>query len=399
MPTPADWYAPGASARVAASFAVNDAGEAEIIRADGRRHRAEWHEVKVSARLADVPRRLEFPDGGWASVADNAYIDRALARAGRRGFAERAGRVLHFFERRLWAAMLLLGVAVAVGVAVVRVGIPAAADYAAAKLPGDAVAQLGDDFYERLHEHGWLRPSRLSAADWTRAHAVFDAVAADLNGEFRDLGGPGAALGRGHSAGEFHYRLRLHAFSFGGGDGDDGDGDEDARIANAFALPSGIVVFTDALVEALDDAQLAAVAAHEIGHVRGRHALRILIQSASALALFGVLSGDVSGLAIAPVALAQLQYSRDFETEADCFAYRYLAAKGIAWETFGAALARIEAAHSAPAESAESPPADRPRDQHRGQDRFAAGLLELLSTHPRSAARADPAAHCRGLRR
>lgn len=387
-PAPADWYAPGASAKAAAMFRVNDAGEAEIVLADGRRHRAEWHEVKVSPRLADVPRRLEFPGGGWASVADNDAIDRALAAAGRRNFGARAGRFLHFMERRLWAAAVLLCVAAAVGFAVVRVGIPAAADYAAAKLPGAPIEQLGDEFYERLREQNWLQTSRLPTAELWRAHAVFDEVAADLNGEFRNI-----HIGANqNAAAEFNYRLRVHAFSFG--DDDDGDGDDDdAPIANAFALPSGIVVFTDALVERLDDAQLAAVAAHEIGHVQGRHALRILIRSASVLALFGVLSGDVSGLAIAPVVLAQLQYSRDFETEADCFAYRYMAAKGIAWETFGQALARIEAD---PADLQNRPATrDRRADRDRDRDGVTAKLLALLSSHPPSDARADPAAHCR----
>lgn len=380
-PTPVDWYAPGASAKVAASFSVNDAGEVEIIRADGRRHRAEWREVTVSPRLADVPRRLEFPDGGWASVADNDAIDRALARAGEQ---RRAGRFLHFLESRLWTAAVLLLVAAASVVAVVRVGIPAAADYAATVMPGDMVAQLSDEFYERLVDRDWLQPSRLSVADWNRAYTVFDEVAADLNGEFRNIN-----IGRGASENKFHYRLRVHAFSFG----DDGD---ETPVANAFALPSGIVVFTDALVERLDDAQLASVAAHEIGHVQGRHALRILIRSASALALFGVLSGDVSGLAIAPVALAQLQYSRDFETEADCFAYRYMAAKGIAWETFGEALARIEkdAAADSQARPAMRDRADHDRRDQGGRD-ITARLLEFLSSHPPSAARADPAAHCR----
>ncbi|MDD9821522.1 MAG: M48 family metallopeptidase [Gammaproteobacteria bacterium] len=391
MPTPADWYAPGASTKVAAQFAVNDAGEAEIVCADGRRHRAEWREVTVSPRLARLPRRLEFPDGGWAEVADNDAVDRALLRdrSRPRPFAARAARVLHFFERRLWTAVLLLGVAAAVGITVVRVGIPAAADFAAARLPGDAVAQIGDDFYQRLRDIGWLRASRLSAAEWTRAYQVFDAVAADLTGN-------------NHGGDAFHYRLRLHDFSFDddgdddGDDGDNGDAGESMSIANALAFPSGLVVFTDELVTRLDDAQLAAVAAHEIGHVRGRHTLRMLIQSASVLTLFGLLIGDVSGLTLAPLALAQLQYSRDFETEADCFAYRYMAAKGIAWETFGEALARIEVDESTVDSTTVT--RDHGHEQHRDRDRdqdgIAARLLELLSTHPPSAARADPAAHC-----
>ena len=68
-----------------------------------------------------------------------------------------------------------------------------------------------------------------------------------------------------------------------------------ALKANAFALPSGIVVLTDEL-EALaqHDDELSAVFAHEIGHVVHRHSMRMVIQhSASALLMLGLL-GDVN---------------------------------------------------------------------------------------------------------
>jgi len=367
METPADWYAPGCSGKTAAAFSLSESGDAEIRCADGRRYRARWRDIKVSPRLAGVPRRVEFPGGGWACVADNDFIDRQSARAGALG--KRAARALYFLESCLWMAPVLLVMALAVAVAVVRHGIPAAAELAAANLPGDTVAQLGDDFYRRLQDYQWLQPSQLSEAQRARAQAAFDEVAADFAG-----GDP------------FHYRLRLHAFSFGA---------EGPPIANALAFPSGIVVMTDRLVEILPDSEhIKAVAAHEIGHIRGRHTLRLLIQNASVLTLFGLLIGDVSGLTIAPVVLAQLQYSRDFETEADCFAYRHLAARGIAWQTFGEALARIEDDYrqwpDAPPHTSPSP-ADQDADRDAGA---AARLLELLSTHPPSAARADPAAHC-----
>ncbi|MDD9856706.1 MAG: M48 family metallopeptidase [Gammaproteobacteria bacterium] len=367
METPADWYAPGCSAKTAAAFSLSESGDAEIRCADGRRYRARWRDIQVSPRLAGVPRRVEFPGGGWACIADNDFIDRQSARAGALG--GRAARALYFLESRLWMAPVLLILALAVAVAVVRHGIPAAAELVAANLPGDAVARIGDDFYQRLQDYQWLQPSKLSETQRARARAAFDEVAADFAG-----GDP------------FHYRLRLHTFSFG---------HRGPPTANALAFPSGIVVMTDRLVEIMPDSEhIKAVAAHEIGHIRGRHTLRLLIQNASVLTLFGLLIGDVSGLALAPVVLAQLQYSRNFETEADCFAYRYLAARGIAWEVFGEALARIEDDdrqwQDAPPDTPPNP-ADRYADEDAGA---AARLLEFLSTHPPSAARADPAAHC-----
>jgi hypothetical protein len=48
----------------------------------------------------------------------------------------------------------------------------------------------------------------------------------------------------------------------------------DSTIANAFSAPGGYVFITTGMLKSLDnEAQLAGVLAHEIGHVTGRHAL------------------------------------------------------------------------------------------------------------------------------
>ena len=49
--------------------------------------------------------------------------------------------------------------------------------------------------------------------------------------------------------------------------------------ANAFALPDGVIVFTDELVDLLEsDAEILAVFAHGGGHVVERHSLRQILQ-------------------------------------------------------------------------------------------------------------------------
>jgi Zn-dependent protease with chaperone function len=83
-------------------------------------------------------------------------------------------------------------------------------------------------------------------------------------------------------------------------------------------------VITDDLVKiAKSDDEIIAVLAHEIGHVRGRHALRQLLQAAGISALAVAVLGDVSSfsaiLGAAP-ALLHAKHSRDFEREADTFA-------------------------------------------------------------------------------
>jgi len=101
---------------------------------------------------------------------------------------------------------------------------------------------------------------------------------------------------------------------------------------NAFALPGGVIVVTDALATLLatqPDA-LNGVIAHELGHVRHRHGLRLAVQSGVAGAAAGLLVGDVSSvLAGLPTLLVTLGYSRDFEREADEHAYAMMRAAGL----------------------------------------------------------------------
>ena len=94
---------------------------------------------------------------------------------------------------------------------------------------------------------------------------------------------------------------------------------------NAFALPAGMVVMTDELVNlSVDDREIDGVLLHEIGHVKERHALRSVIQNAGVFLLIASLSGDLSQISSAaaslPTVLVHSEYSRTFEREADRFA-------------------------------------------------------------------------------
>ncbi|WP_420455864.1 M48 family metalloprotease [Rubrivirga sp.] len=104
----------------------------------------------------------------------------------------------------------------------------------------------------------------------------------------------------------------------------------DSPVVNAFALPGGFIYVTRGLLAYLEnEAQLAVVLGHEIGHVLGRHSSE---QAARAqLSQFGllgaaVLGGVVGGGQVAEgilnyggtgLQLLQLKYGRGAEREAD----------------------------------------------------------------------------------
>jgi len=117
--------------------------------------------------------------------------------------------------------------------------------------------------------------------------------------------------------------------------------------ANAFAVPGGLVIMTDEMIELTEsDAELSAVLAHEIGHLAQRHGMRILLQDSASFVIIAGLTGDLSNVtalsATVPTLLMQSKYSRDFEREADEFSFEYLRSKNMDPTVLAALLTRLE---------------------------------------------------------
>jgi predicted Zn-dependent protease len=106
------------------------------------------------------------------------------------------------------------------------------------------------------------------------------------------------------------------------------------RIANAFALPGGVVLLTrDLLEEAGGPDEVAGVLAHELAHVQHRDALSHMIRNALLGGLWAATLGDYSGLMIVDpktaYETATLKFSREAEAAADDEALRRLTRQGI----------------------------------------------------------------------
>ncbi len=96
----------------------------------------------------------------------------------------------------------------------------------------------------------------------------------------------------------------------------------DSEMINAFALPGGFIYIYGGALAAMDnEAQLAAVLAHEIGHVAARHAVKQLQKAQIYGALSSILLKDekktIAELSNIAANLVFLGYSREAEFEAD----------------------------------------------------------------------------------
>ena len=104
----------------------------------------------------------------------------------------------------------------------------------------------------------------------------------------------------------------------------------DSPVINAFAVPGGYVYITRGILAYLNnEAELAGVVGHEIGHVTARHSAKQYSNAQLAqlgLGLGSVLSEDFarySGLAAQGIGLLFLKFSRDNERQSDDLGVEY----------------------------------------------------------------------------
>ena len=191
-------------------------------------------------------------------------------------------------------------------------GIPRAAEYIAFNMPSVVVEQFETDM--AILDRTMFDPSELTT---------------DRKNEIKRLMYP--FIEQYTSLPETHLKPRL---DFRSGMG-----------ANAFALPSGKIIFTDALVNLVEhDNELVAVFFHELGHLRQKHMMRRSIQDAIVTISVFFIIGDLDALEIAgaiPTLLTDMSYSRDFEREADLFALQQMNEQGIDLDYFRDVMKRL----------------------------------------------------------
>jgi Zn-dependent protease with chaperone function len=272
-----------------------------------------WPEQWSARRL---PRKVLVDLGprGSLEIADAALWQQALAAAGHQG------SVAQRMQTRWLPLAFVLVVAVGLVAAFSRWGTPWLASQLTRHVP---LAWEVDLAGQALHDMDarWLKPSKLPPARQAALRARFDALARDLPPQLRPYPG---------------YEPRL-ALQFRSG-----------MPANAFALPGGTIVMTDAIValadkEHLGDDALAGVLAHEIGHVMYRHTTRLVVEQGVLNVGLGLALGDISWLLSSGGALLTgLSYRRHHETEADCYATALMARTGAGTAPMADLLMKID---------------------------------------------------------
>ena len=136
---------------------------------------------------------------------------------------------------------------------------------------------------------------------------------------------------------------------------------DDSDVANAMALPGGLIIVTEGLLDQVEsENELAFVLGHELGHFRNRDHLRALGRGiVLSLFLATTMGNDVSSISVTVTDLTLRGFSRQQESSADEFGlalvYTHYGHVDEAWRLF---------------------------EKWDNDDRIMPGVVAYTSTHP-----------------
>jgi len=263
-------------------------------------------DVTITPQIGGIHARVKFSDNSVCEISDHQALEEILPDMYKRGR-------IHKWESSLKYAFAALVVTISIIWGGIEFVLPAAAKNVAEKIPLEWETAMGEQTLAGFEKVGLFEPSTLSEQRQQQLREKFNTALSNAGVE------PLPKI-------LFRYSKPLEV--------------------NALALPSGIIVFTDDMVEfAEDDRELIGILGHEYGHVQHRHVMRHVLQN-SALALFLIMiTGDVGSLSTLasamPLLLTQAKYSRQFEIEADAASVNFLQKQNIDSRFLSSILKRL----------------------------------------------------------
>lgn len=338
-----------------------------------------WPE-RWSAARAPMRVTVDLGDHGSVQVDEVAGWQAALTAARhRRSLAER----MQTQWRVLLGVFLVAAVAVA---AFYRWGTPWAAAQITRHVPLGWELSLSEKAMEQIDQH-YVKPTKLPKARQDQLRAEFNQLVRAIPEAQRRYG-------------SYQPQFRLEFRS--------------GMPPNAFALPGGTIVMTDAMVKHADqtpgtgDPALLGVLAHEIGHVEHRHTTRMVVEQGVLNVGLGLALGDVSTLVqMGASALTGLAYRRGHEVESDCYAVALMHQRGMSAAPMADLLLSLDRsdADEDDSEDEKAESADKAQAQTRASVASAAASVppkpkqpeaqrnerqwDWLSTHPDTVGRAE----------
>jgi Zn-dependent protease with chaperone function len=308
-------------------------------------------DLEVQAKLGSAKRLIDLPNGGRLQAADISELEAAMPSK-----QSAFWRGLHYLENHLGWVLVALMVTIFAGWLFLQFGVPKLAEYVANATPPAMEAKLGEQTLEGLDsKFGYFSPSKTAQKRKEDIYAALKSLCLAM----KDCP---------------NYRLEFRAGGMIG--------------ANAFALPGGIMVVTDEMVAlSKNDTEIIAVLAHEMGHVKMRHAFRQSLQGVLAGLILAAVTGDVSSVGSGlPAVLMQMRYSREHELEADDFALNAMQKACLPPKAFADILQRLQEQAFGGDDKDPKDKSAKTTQPQQNQDMVS----EILASHPDTQARIKP---------
>ncbi len=257
-----------------------------MIAGEGISIKTTLDDIHISSRVGNTPRLIKLQEDAVIHVSDNDALDEAIS-----GFWHTSTSA-HKLESRRSIVIISIVIMLISVLYFIFDGSDKVAKMLAYNLPSVVEKKIGTKAFEYIDEE-MLEPSKLKKERQKEISALF-------------------AKFDGAKEYTLHFRRGIGI--------------------NAFALPSGDIVITDELIEFSDgnNDMIFGVLAHEIGHVKRKHSMQMIIKASMVGILVGYFTGDVSTLATTLMSsVVQAKYSREFEREADAFAKETMQKSGV----------------------------------------------------------------------
>ncbi len=262
-------------------------------------------DITVSPRIGSAPRFINLPNGSQFECDDHAALDLLPQESPTED-------AVAWLEIKWPVALASVIVVFCLLVTGYFFGLPAAAKPIAEHIPLESEQSLGKYVIDWLDDNNFFKHSNLEYEIQDELTAGFERLNSNL--PFQK-----------------YYTLEFRSGSMG---------------PNAFALPGGIIILTDEMVNiSKSNEEIFAVLAHEIGHTEKRHAMRSMLQGSIVAIAVASVTGDATslnaGVTGLPMLLARTRYSREFETEADDFCFKLLKQNGYSPNAFASLMERV----------------------------------------------------------
>ncbi len=275
---------------------IKRAGQFQVLDKDGGvLSQGEIETLRIRPKLGQLPQKVYLLTGDMFETTDFKALSKLQGKT--------VWSYISNAEKVGWHLIPLAIITPILAYGMYRLLIPLFISFAMFMTPSSIVATIDKNTMKTI-DFTLMDDTELSEARQSEIKAIFDELT-DIASERSDL-----------SRRLPHYRLLFRSSEHIG--------------PNAFALPGGTIVLTDELVEMFpkEDFVLAAVLAHEIGHVEYEHSLRQIYRALGMAAMVSLIAGDagpmLEDIVLEGSALLSLSFSRKHELQSDDFSYELL---------------------------------------------------------------------------